>query len=255
MNQASGQPEFEELLLLAQEVKRDLEARIGAQALEKPEWLAAVDARASCLQSLWNVLRHTELSLVYIARHLGEAGWWAALRAGLPSIRQITFEFTAYSQCSKFATFHLALSAVENSQRSFLRALAPTAANESRAEYKSVYDCLLRTHLAAPERDLVLLDLLRLIRNTIHNEGVHRPPSGKPIALVLDGVEYEFQDDVPIEFVTWRFVLDRVRDLVELQDRTVRRAPLWELAAHLPDASAEVLPRLPPNKHLQLPGA
>jgi len=243
MNESRKQPEFDDLLILAQAVKHDLEGRIGAQASGRPQWVTTVDARASCLQSLWNVLRHAELSLVYIARHLGEAGWWAALRQGVPPIRQVAFEFTAYSQCSKFATFHLALSAVENSHRSFLRALAPTAANGARAEFKSVCECLFRTHLGMQERDLALLDLLRLIRNTIHNEGVHRPRDSKPLTLTLDGVGYEFQDGVPIEFVTWRFVLDRLRDLVDVQDRAVRRPALWDLTAHIPDASAEVLPR------------
>jgi hypothetical protein len=99
-----------------------------------------------------------------------------------------------------------------------------------------------RTHLKAPEEDLALLDLLRNIRNTIHNEGVHRPPRTSSAIVSYQGTEYRFEDGKPVEFVTWSFVLDRINDLVSLQDRIVRHPLLAGCGEHIPDASAEVLP-------------
>ena len=234
----SSQPEFAELLDRARTAKGRLEDII--LSLE-PAWIRGLDARATSFQSLWNVLRYTELSLYYVERHLGDSQWWSTLRGGLPPIRTVQFEFTAYTQCSKFGTFHLSMSAMESSHRSFLRALYPNAAQEATAEYKSVYDCLLLTHLHVPVENVRLLDLMRLIRNTVHNQGVHRRRSGKPASVSFKGIDYEFPDGQPIEFVTWPFVLDRLNDLIELQRRIVFSSPICELAAVIPDPSAALL--------------
>jgi hypothetical protein len=204
----------------------------------EPAWIRTLDARAASFQSLWNVLRYTELSLYYVVQHLGDSEWWSTLRHGRPPIRTVQFEFTAYTQCSKFATFHLSMSAMESSHRSFLRALDPNAARQATAEYKSIYECLLLTHLNLPVEDVTLLDFMRLIRNTIHNQGIHRPHSEKSLSISFQGVEYEFPHAQPIEFVTWSFVLDRLNDLIELQRRIVFSSPLRELSKVIPDPSA-----------------
>src|SRR5690606_35296236 len=102
--------------------------------------------------------------------------------------------------------FHLATASFENAVRSLLRAVAPGAAKNGRAEFKSVCECLFRTHLRFPEVDLALLELVRLTRNTIHNEGLHSPPNGMPAAVEYKGVTYDFPTGGPVEFVTWQFV-------------------------------------------------
>ena len=218
---------FASLLVRAREVKADLEQRIHRQAVERPTWTAGVDARAAGLQDLWNVLRTSELSLVFIDWHLGDPAWWTRLRGSQLNPRQVEFEFIAYSQGSKFGVFHLAASSVENTLRCLLRALAPEAAKGARGEFKAVYECLLRTHLHLPHDDLLLLDLVRLTRNTMHNAGVHLPPSRRSERLRFQDVDYDFGEATSLEFVTWRFVLDRIGDLQALLDRVVRADPLW----------------------------
>lgn len=234
---------FTELLECARSTKSDLEDRLRRQALERPEWTRSIDARAAGLQSLWNVLRFAELSLVFVDWHLSDAEWWVRLRGQRPSLREITFEYTAYTQGSKFGVFHLASASFENVLRALLRAIAPGAANDGRAEFKSVYECLLRTHLRFPDDDLALLELLRLTRNTIHNEGQHRPPGAKSASVKYRGVTYAFPESGNIEFVTWHFVIQRIGDLVELLDRIVRAEPLWGHRGHILADWADVLPR------------
>lgn len=237
------QPPLRVLVKRATALKLDLTHRIGRQAYERPEWIASVDARAAGLQGLLNVLRFAELSLVFVERHLSDANWWTQLRGRQPSIREITLEYTAYSQGSKFGLFHLVASSFETTIRSLLRAVAPGVANDGRAEFKRVYDSLIRAHLGFPKEDTALLDLVRLIRNTIHNEGLHRPPSSYAATVLFRGVRYEFLDSSSITFVTWEFVLDRIADLSELLDRVVRSDAIWYHPAHIPADWAEVLPR------------
>ncbi|MBK7350627.1 MAG: hypothetical protein IPI92_12245 [Gemmatimonadetes bacterium] len=233
---------FKELVLVVRAAEADVAARVHKQALERPHWLSSLDARATSLQSQWNVLRYAELSLCVIDKHLSASTWWTSLRGEQLQMRQVEFEYTAYSQGSKFGAFHLATAAFENSVRSLLRHLDPTAANNSRAEFKGVYECLLRTHLHLPERDLTLCDLMRLVRNTIHNEGVHRPPNTLPATISYDGVTYEFTDSTPLEFVTWQFVLSRIANLIELLDRAIRTEPLWSASGHIEAAWAAPAP-------------
>ena len=163
-------------------------------------------------------------------------------RGAKPSIRQVTFEYTAYSQGTKFGAFHLASAVFENATRALLRAIAPGAANDSRAEFPSAYTHLLRTQLTFPDEDFRLLELVRLVRNTIHNEGVHRPPSGKPAAVIHRGVTYAFPDSGPVDFATWAFVLDLIADLADLLDRIVQAPALSAHTQHIPAPWAEILP-------------
>jgi len=233
---------FAQILTHARAVKLGLEHRIALQARAHPQWVTTADARAIGLQGLWNVLRFAELSLFFIDRYLDDPQWWTEFRGSEPSIRQVAFEYTAYSQGSKFGVFHLGAAAFENTTRALLRAVAPGAANDARAEFQGVYTRLLRTHLAFPDEDLQLLELVRLVRNTIHNEGLHRPPSAKPASVSYRGVAYVFPESGPVEFATWLFVVDRVSDLADLLDRVIQSETVRAHTAHIPAPWAEILP-------------
>lgn len=207
-------------------------------AAEHPDWKARDDARWTCFESLWNITRYAELSLHYLGFHLCGVQYWSDFSGPAPSLSQIEYEVTAYSQCLKTAIFHLFFSAMENAHRSFLRALDPTVTSGTRTDYKLIYEALLQTWLGAPKSDLDLLDLLRLIRNTIHNEGVNRPRRGGTVTVTYKGVEYAFADGTPLDFVDWQFVLDRAMDVVSLQERVVRHPVLASHAEHIRDVSS-----------------
>lgn len=206
-------------------------------AAEHPDWKADDDERLACFGSFWNITRYAELSLHYLGFHLGSVEDWSHFAGPTPSPGHITHEITVYSQSLKTALFHLYFSAIESSHRSFLRALAPKAAAGAPG-YEKVYKNLMVTLLDAPQDDRDLLDLLRLIRNTIHNEGVHRPPAGDDIRT-YKGVQYHFTYGAPLDFVTWRFVLDRARDLVVLQERAVQHPRLASHPDPIRNASAQ----------------
>jgi hypothetical protein len=225
---------FEAVLGSVRQLKTELEGRLRVQVMRHPDWISSADARCAGLQDLWNVLRFAELSLVFVQWHLSDADWWERLRGESPSLKDIRLEFTAYTQGAKFGVYHLATSTFENALRAFLRALSPKAANGARAELKSVYDSLLKAHLRFPDDDLQLLDLVRLVRNTLHNTGVHRPPNRRSVTVLFRGDRYEFPDSGPIEFVTWPFVVDRIGDLVDLLDRVVNSHEVSSHTARIP---------------------
>jgi hypothetical protein len=57
-----------------------------------------------------------------------------------------------------------------------------------------------------------LLEFWRLIRNTIHNAGVHLPPDGRARTLEFDGVQHTFVPGQLAEFATWPRII-RMIDL------------------------------------------
>jgi hypothetical protein len=217
-------------------VREAIDRCLKTLAAEHPDWFARDDARSACFESLWNIARYAELSLHVLQLHLSSAEWWSHFSGPSLSPDEIAVEFTGYSQCSKVAVFHLCFSAVENSHRSFLRALEPGTPKRGRGDYSAVYRRLLPL-LGAREADRQLLDLLRTIRNTLHNQGVHAPETGGSRKLTHAGVEYNFRDGAPLAFVTWQFVLDRAMDLVQLQERLIHH-PLLAACHHIRDASA-----------------
>jgi hypothetical protein len=61
-----------------------------------------------------------------------------------------------------------------------------------------------------------LLDLLRLIRNTIHNNGVYFHRSGNNESVDYKGNIYNFNIGKPVDFVTWDFLFEVTDEVVDL---------------------------------------
>jgi hypothetical protein len=102
--------------------------------------------------------------------------------------------------------------AVESSLRVFVRSLEPTACAAGCAEFKSIYEWLMKRLGLQHHRDL--LDLIRNIRNVMHNNGLFFPLSAKDAAITYRGTTYDFVMGKPNSFVTWPLVTTLASDLV-----------------------------------------
>ena len=81
---------------------------------------------------------------------------------------------TGFGKFIKFGLVHGIFSCVESFLRVFLRALDPTACSGGLDNFKNIYISLFQSKLAkCPPDGVKLLDLFRLVRNTIHNNGVY----------------------------------------------------------------------------------
>jgi hypothetical protein len=126
-----------------------------------------------------------------------------------------------FANLTKVGFVHALFSSIESSLRLFLRAMDPVACNGGMAEFKSIYDCLFSSKLAtAPTDATQLLDLLRLVRNTIHNNGVYFNPRGGNVTLSWQGQTFELRQGAPVNFVTWEFLL-QVSDSLRMLLRQV----------------------------------
>lgn len=188
------------------------------------------DARITAFSKLINVFNSLQLSFIFLSKHLLHKQWWEAIACTpIPDCDKQLYA-SEFANFVKVGFVHAMFSSIESSLRLFLRALDPAACHGGMAEFKSIYDCLFSSKLAtAPADGIQLLDLLRLVRNTIHNNGVYFNPRGSNVTLCWQetGKRFEFRQRKPVNFVTWEFLMrvsDSLRRLLRqvVEDKNLR---------------------------------
>jgi hypothetical protein len=113
---------------------------------------------------------------------------------------------------------------MESDIRTVIRAIDPSACAEGKATFDSCQRWLLaRVPAVAGYADFI--KLLRLMRNTIHNNGIHFPYDGQDASITWAGQIYEFKVGKPIEFTGWSFVVLVGQHILELL-RTLTTDPV-----------------------------
>lgn len=200
-----------------------------------PTWEPQLDARFTVFSKLINSLNSVKLSVIFIETCLQDDSWW----------RENFSTITAHDRNNN--THNFVLSAkhsfgmslfilAENTLRIFLRAIDPVACNGGTEAFESVYTCLLRSKLAsAPPEAFELLELVRLVRNTIHNDGVYRHKKDLDNVVMYKGATYSFHHGKPIDFVTWDFLLGLADDIRNLLVQIVSDKVVAEISGHIID--------------------
>lgn len=196
----------------------------------------AHDARITAFSKFINVLNSVQLAFTFISKHLLYKQWWDAIAHTSISDSDKQVYANEFANFTKVAFVQTLFSSIESSLRLFLKALDPSACNDGMAEFKSIYDCLFRSKLATsyPE-GIVLLDLLRLVRNTIHNNGVYFDPQGRDVSLIWKGQTFDFKQTKPVDFVTWEFLIAASDSLREFLRKVVDDANLRSITQEITD--------------------
>lgn len=169
------------------------------------------------------------IAYMFVGRCLMRADWWNEPNGIVSPLSTIT-EKEAHRTASTFFIFvrtgltHLVFSQAETTLRAFLRTLAPHAAGNGNGEFKSVYECLMRSHLPRPEGwtdELAVLDLFRLIRNLIHNNGFFLSRHGKNETITYRGQTYVFRHGEHAKFIWIDVLLDIIGDVLILMEAVV----------------------------------
>ncbi len=220
---------------------------IRDQAAQNKESVVAIysnidpekDARITAFSKMVNVFNSVQLALTFVSKHLLDLNWWKVISRGeipLSDARIYAKEFMGFS---KLGFVQFLFSTTESSFRLFLRALDSTACDGGMGPFKSVYDCLLRSSLSLyPPESIELLDLLRLVRNTVHNNGVYFHRNWRDAAVTWRGTSYEFKQSTPVDFVTWQFLLEVSDDIRSLMHTIVTDANLRAITHEITDPFA-----------------
>ena len=200
-----------------------------------PTWDPNTDARIAVFAKCANVLEAALLSAVYTQRYLLSPEWW---EKAFPRMR---FEASdrqnavdSYGSMMKLSLVHLGFAAIESSFRLYLRALDAAACLGATAEFESIYVCLLK-RLGLREWEN-LLRLWRLLRNTVHNNGIYLPPSGKDAEVTFRGVTYVFRSGTPAK-TDWDLSVMLFESAQEMLEAVVNSAELSAIAG-IADTSA-----------------
>ncbi len=174
------------------------------------------DARTSALAKHVNVLNRIQLGLFFLHKDLLSPDWWRRIgKGGLPLSDMLVYakEYETFIRMG----FVLNLSSsVESSFRLFVRALDPSACRGGLAEFNSVYSWLLKRLGLDTQDSKSLLDLLRHVRNTQHNNGVYFDRQGKDRTVEWREQIYAFQHEKAIDFVHWPLLLNVASEIQKL---------------------------------------
>jgi len=187
---------------------------------EFPTWNSEKDARITVFSKLINVCNSTQLSFTFMQFHLTNVDWWKQIAKNEISQNDTMIYVSEFNMFTKIGFVQFAFSSVESAFRLFVKSLDSSACNNGTAEFKSIYSWLLKkTNLHIHEN---LLDLLRLIRNTIHNNGVYFHKSGLNESVTYKGINYDFNFGIPVDFVTWNFIFEVMSDVEDLIIQVVK---------------------------------
>lgn len=166
------------------------------------------DARISAYTKAINALNSVQLAMTFAAKHLLHDEWWAAITPQHVSDSDKKIYVEEYANFIGIGFSQSMFLVVESSLRLFLRGLDPGACNRGTAEFKSVYECLFRNKLSTvPYEGIELLELFRLVRNTVHNNGVYFHKTQSDARVTWDGETFEFKHGQPVSFANIEFLI------------------------------------------------
>lgn len=190
------------------------------QSKANPTLDSASDVRITTFGKLIHVLNGTSMCLRSAMFAYARPEFWTQLGVAPPQSsreaeEQAKSHFLATEKFVRFACHQAFFSVLESSLRLVMRAVDPVACNQSTDAFKNIYTCLLsRLGLAGRAS---LLDLMRCIRNTIHNNGFYFHRSWQDETVEHNGQTYRFEIGKPVQRLGWEDLLrnfDEARTLL-----------------------------------------
>jgi len=156
------------------------------KSLQKDLGWKESDARVGIFAKCINVIEPTFFALIFEKEQLRTKefqGRFPGEGNKPPSQEEIVSQsdnFLRYLILCYAITF---FSVIESSLRIFVKKLDPTACSNGTAEVQSIYNWLLKK--LDLQKYETLLELFRLIRNCMHNNGVFTPKNGQGVTINL----------------------------------------------------------------------
>jgi hypothetical protein len=142
--------------------------------------------------------------------------WWMYRFEKKMSEQEKTSRISSFEKAIQINLIHLPFSLIEDAFRRILRAIDPVACLNSTAEFTSIRECLLNTKLKLVPNNQVL-ELYSLVRNCIHNNGVHYHRKMDRSAVVFYGnTMYKFPHGKKVIYQDGLPILTMITDVVKL---------------------------------------
>lgn len=213
--------------------------RINTLRCDYPDWHRDEDARISGFAKISNVTTSVALGLKFYRDQLIDPAWWSTNTNGTFSAEDKQRINRAYVDLVKIGLIQIGFSAVESTLRDLLRAIDPAACAGGTEGFESIYKCLFRSKLSSvPADGCELLDLLREVRNTVHNNGVYFNRRGQDLPVIYKGDTYDFRHRQKVDFLTWDLLISLYRDVCDLLYHVVTDSVVTGISGGIRDSYA-----------------
>lgn len=137
----------------------------------------------------------------------------------------LSLVFNAITSYVKMYTFNSFFIEIESNLRYYLRMIDPDACNNATGNFKNIYECFFnRINL---EKDYIsYLDLIRTVRNTMHNNWFYRDKNNKDYEVEYKGRKYLFEINKRIDFVDWDFIFYCIFEAKEMFLKIMETSPM-----------------------------
>ena len=178
---------------------------------EKYKWELEKDARLGIFDKWINHTNTIELSVAFLVHHIRDDKWWLAFCPTMIKKNRIIREFE-YEKFNRNSFSQFTFSIIESSLRTILKAIDPNACSKGTSPFENIYLKILSlTNLKKHEPTF---KLMRLLRNTIHNNTFYFHANESSESVIFKGKNYKFETGKPIDFVSWDFVINLQEELL-----------------------------------------
>jgi hypothetical protein len=187
------------------------------------------DCRREFLSAMISALQHAALSYSSILHLLTDERWWqrCALNYSKEEAEQQVSDFAINA---KDGVFYMIAIQAEETMRLIVRSAPDVFTVDSTAELKGVYAHLLK--VVGKQQYEPLFDILRLTRNTIHNNGYHLSKRQIDETIQYDGRTFAFRHAKPITHADEEFILKwLIKKLCEAHKDIVRTGVIRAIPA------------------------
>jgi hypothetical protein len=176
------------------------------------------DARLIIFGRTIQIVEQIQLSLFNIQYNLVEPDWWTTIGQNISHKKQ----FDLVNDCigfSKMIFFQSIFASTENFLRIILRTFDPLACKSGTGPFENIYTNLfskLNIRHYSP-----FMDLMRCVRNTVHNNGVYFHKSGLDSIVVYKGTNYDFKISKSVDFLSWDFAIHLSNETLEMVNEII----------------------------------
>lgn len=156
------------------------------------------DARREFFRTLRQVVQNEQLTYGFIRDQLSYQEWWADHSVD-PSSPVAVNSVAEYDIMAQFVVVHATVNATEETLRSIIRS-APSGTFSKKVTplkpLETIYQHMLKK--LSLQKFQGIFDIVRLLGNTRHTNGIFIPADGKSRNIVYEGREFRFEYGRPV---------------------------------------------------------
>lgn len=169
------------------------------QLTDRPEYGMNGDIRISALTKILSSMTGYQLALAYSENELADNNWWAQRFGNQVNQDDIELRTSTFNNITLIGFYQGLFMSIESSFRSISFSINPNANNSGKSEFYNIYNFIFNS--INLQKYSPLFDILRLVRNTVHNNGLFIPKNGGDISITYDGKLYEFKENELVPYL------------------------------------------------------